>query len=984
MLSVTPWWDEVELRDEITSSAGTVGDVQMSLFRAVHGTAGQQPLYADPGYYGEITHPSPNLVWLMGTVAARLGGGPAGEQLDALVRLDQGLGGGKSHGLIGLYHLASNPAAMRATEVGRQAFDEAGAKVGEDVLPPDLGEPQVVVLSCDNMTAGQPVPELDGPARNLYQRFLWRLVGADRAMFERYKDHHADKHKISEALIAINRPVLILIDEVLDYVRQLSGSDKADLAVEDMAFLRALCDAANDVPGVAMVVVMIASERDTTYLDEDGEKRRDELEDLLTRNGTTAVVTSNADFAEILHRRLFKRTAPREVVHTTADRFLQAMNGTWQEKVFDGMPRCSPQDFPGEVERCYPFHPLLMHMAEQEWSRIAGFQRVRSTIRVFAATVYALARRARGEGEWAPLLIGPGDVPLSDPTVREAVIGSGLIADRRAEANYRALASADIVADDDEHGAARQLDLSDARRSAPFVAVNPRPAERAATALFLHSIIGGRAQGRRGATRAELAAAMFVPDASFAYTDAEAVLAELANPDRGLVTREEIPGKGGQPPRWFLTTRQTLNMHYRAERQAVAEEERDEQIAQVANELANTGPFRDKKFVEAASDDEPIETLATAGLDDARTTRLVILDPRRFSFLNGADVDTRQALEAAFGLGDQRLSAAWAASLVFAVANTQRRAQARAAVSDWMAWNRVCNREEVRGDDDTLTEAQEHRREADRRMKTTLKAAYQHVAYLDEAEDGGRALRDLRLEHDNESALDGSVVWAHLVEADRALGAEQFDATALLHNLREDDYNRPLDELRDLFWQTPRLPLLYGGESDLKGAIYHAVREGRLRLVGADGEERAVTGPDQVGLGQRDLYLRPPRSEGSDEEEGEGTSGTATAGAGQHGGATTGTMRPEPGGSGAESTVDAGKHTGPTKEVQISFTLTKNLADPDTRGRAYDLLGTLADAADRKASYIQTTVRAVVTPEAADSLEEAAEELGLTFNRQDM
>ena len=35
---VTPWWEVLKLRDEIAHSSGSIDDVQMSLFQAVHGT----------------------------------------------------------------------------------------------------------------------------------------------------------------------------------------------------------------------------------------------------------------------------------------------------------------------------------------------------------------------------------------------------------------------------------------------------------------------------------------------------------------------------------------------------------------------------------------------------------------------------------------------------------------------------------------------------------------------------------------------------------------------------------------------------------------------------------------------------------------------------------------------------------------------------------------------------------------------------------
>ena len=203
--------------------------------------------------------------------------------------------------------------------------------------------------------------------------------------------------------------------------------------------------------------------------------------------------------------------------------------GIWTDKVFSLLPASSARSFADDVSRCYPFHPSLMAMAEQEWAKLAGFQKVRSTIQIFAATAYALAERA-ARGEWVPRLIGVGDLPLSNALVREAIIGSGLITDSKTQANYRQIASTDIVSVDDDGGAARVLDR---RRTALFSASNPRPAERAATALFLCSIVGTRGQGRQGATELELKAATFVPDASFGLADADAVIAELKDVEAG-------------------------------------------------------------------------------------------------------------------------------------------------------------------------------------------------------------------------------------------------------------------------------------------------------------------------------------------------------------------------------------------------------------------------------------------------------------------
>src|SRR5207302_755237 len=99
------------LRPEVIASDGGVGELQMSLHKAVYQTLDAP--YHDVGYYADITQPTPNLVGFLGRLARRLGG--AGETI-ALYHLDQGMGGGKSHALVGLYHMAANPLPFFNTE----------------------------------------------------------------------------------------------------------------------------------------------------------------------------------------------------------------------------------------------------------------------------------------------------------------------------------------------------------------------------------------------------------------------------------------------------------------------------------------------------------------------------------------------------------------------------------------------------------------------------------------------------------------------------------------------------------------------------------------------------------------------------------------------------------------------------------------------------------------------------------------------------
>ena len=329
----------------------------------------------------------------MAQIAVRLGSrGPASARARAVWRLDQAMGGGKSHGLIGLWHLAADTDGLATTDLGSAVFREVGRIAGSGVVAGDLSKPRCVVLDCDNP---EPREKVDGPATTLGERFLWRLFDGAYKKWETYKDHTANKESLAEALHDVGRPVLILIDEIMDYVRWASNKDE-QLMLGDMAFLRALLDAVNDVDNCVLVVVMIASDRDRMALNDTGQRCRNELEDLLVRNGEATTVSGGGDFAEIIRRRLFANQPPAEVVSAAARWFREHMHGPWGQDVFARLGPATER-FAERVERCYPFHPSLIHLAEEEWSQHAGFQRVRSTIQVFAATVYELSERGQRE-----------------------------------------------------------------------------------------------------------------------------------------------------------------------------------------------------------------------------------------------------------------------------------------------------------------------------------------------------------------------------------------------------------------------------------------------------------------------------------------------------------------------------------------------------------------------------------------------------------
>lgn len=235
-------------------------------------------------------------------------------------------------------------------------------------------------------------------------------------------------------------------------------------------------------------------------------------------------------------------------------------------------------------------------------------------------------------------------------------------------------------------------------------------------------------------------------------------------------------------------------------------------------------------------------------------------------------------------------------------------------------------------------------------------------------------------EHENQSALDGTTVWKRLVEEGKAVDIGTFGGKALLHNLTDNDYGRPLDEVRDLFWNTPRVPLLPEGDVDLQRAIYQAVSEDKLRLIGADGVTRTVARAAEIGVGQAGLRLAKPVEE-------EDLTGGVTSMPGNLGSTELTTT----GGEGIRGTPrlgiaeSNGGEPSPLSEQEISFTLMTNLRDPAKREALFDLLGQLMDRLDNGAiTYGEFMVKLRVTMPANDELVEHIRATGTTPNVRDV
>jgi Protein of unknown function (DUF499) len=924
----------------------------MSLYSAVFQT--KQVPYRDVSYYGAITQPTPRLEGFMARVMRRLG---TTQSATALFHLDQGMGGGKSHALIGLWHLAAHLDGFLATDLGQRVRTQAEELANGPVEPAGA---RVVVLSADHITPGAASPEY-GPARTLFERFLWILFNGDEGPYDRYRALGPNKATLRRALEEVDRPVLILLDEIMDYALKLSGADfAATLLPDEQAFLADLMEAVAGVPRVAFVLVMIRSEADEHGYNEHAIGFREYISARVERNGMKLAVTEPQDFRAILNRRIFETPVEAPPTGALAAQWEQAASQAWRERAFDRLAgsRRGLNDFSARVASTYPFHPDLLSLVEDDWSRNTGFQRVRSTVRIFASAAHHWHREHHA-GRWAPPLIGVGDIPLH--TSVQEVLNSGLLrGNDRAIQSFRQVAAKDVISGGGE-GNAVTLDVK-LKDNNPVLA-GQHPCLRMATALFLYSLVP-RAGARSGATKPELLAAAFVPDTPLPYTDVEEAHSLLVHEEEGLGALDVLHGAGGNTPtRYLLSIQQTLRMFYRQARgQVQMPSEADDLIWDHAQRrIASKGRFDRIRYVDGP---QPNQSLAEvfAEVDERTMNRLVVLDPHHWTLLNGEDGQTRHDIIELLGLGNVPVDNA--ASCVVACVNTQRRKRARDRALEVAAYDRV-----LRGLDpssELRTEAELKLTDARKKLDREIEDAFQHYAYLVRGEQGVEVAWQ-RFDIESQTALNGNHVWDALVSKGRAARPGALSG-AYLPNLI-DVTKRPhtIREIVSRFWDDPTFPLV-SSEGDLRRAIFEAVTQASLdadppwQLVDENDEPLQPRSPDDLAIHSNRQIIRPYQA------------------------ATTGDIADD--GGETEDTGDGGGDDASTDEYK-RYTVRlapRSVTDDTARDRVSRLLLALSDALDVGGPDVQLAEISVTLTAAAGSLDDIktkANDVGAHWTEED-
>ena len=411
---LAPWREVLAPHADVASGNFHAAEFAADLSMVARGEGDAE--YTDPVEFYRRTYLTTGLRDLVVRAARRLGGDM---NASPVINLQTNFGGGKTHSMLALWHLASDrglhefPQELQdlLADHGKPSSVRRVALVGNQIAPSGLS------------------PKADGTrVRTLWGELAWQLGGAEGyAMLAEADRDSTNPGEALHELLTRYAPAVVLVDEWVAYARQLYGRD--DLAGgsfdTQFTFAQHLTETAKAVPGV-MVVISIPASSDATensgrdgVSDEEvgGENGREALRRLqnVVRRTADQWRAANADESfEIVRRRLF--ATPDGAALARINATATAMVEYYRKHSGDFPAAAKTLDYAERIKRSYPVHPELFDRLYEDWSTLDRFQRTRGVLRLMNTVVGQLWR----EGDTAPLIM-PGSVPLDAEKVHTEI-----------------------------------------------------------------------------------------------------------------------------------------------------------------------------------------------------------------------------------------------------------------------------------------------------------------------------------------------------------------------------------------------------------------------------------------------------------------------------------------------------------------------------------------------------------------------------------
>jgi len=268
-------------------------------------------------------------------------------------------------------------------------------------------------------------------------------------------------------VLTANAPVLILMDELMEYMTKASGVkvENTTLAEQTLAFMQELSEEASSVSGVCALVTLQSSLIEQSS--EAAERLLSKLKKTLGRKEKVYAPVKDSEVTKIIRKRLFSdinERAAEEIVSNLVDYFAnQSMLPAGIEK----------SDYRTRFLDSYPFTPEVIDVLYQRWGSYPEFQRTRGVLRILALVIHSMLKSGNS-------YISLADFDLDRQELRQELI-------KFTGSEFNSVIASDITADD-----------SGTMRTNPELGKayqNLNIATRAAQTIFMYSFSGGREHG---------------------------------------------------------------------------------------------------------------------------------------------------------------------------------------------------------------------------------------------------------------------------------------------------------------------------------------------------------------------------------------------------------------------------------------------------------------------------------------------------------
>ncbi|VEN75475.1 conserved hypothetical protein [Candidatus Desulfarcum epimagneticum] len=777
MPTLKPWYKVINPREDLREGRPLdASEFAVHLDHIRDGDA--HPDYQDPARFFERTFLTRNLRAVSGEALRRLNG--INTEASAIYNMTTQFGGGKTHSLALLYHLATSGDAAKAF-MGVQSILQAG-RVNE-IPKANVG---IFVGTRFDVLTGRGGDDGTPPRRTPWGELAWQLGG--EASFDLVREHDArgiaPAGDVIRKMIPDDRPALLLIDEVMNYV---SPERKTKHAGEMYNFLMKLSEEIAGMNRVVAVVSIPASEMEMGAEDEADYTR---LKKMLDRKGKPVIMSAENEMSEIIRRRLFEwdlRTVdpegrlllPRDAVNACKE------YADWILDNRNQVPNWFTDHAQDAFETTYPFHPMVISVFERKWRELPRFQQTRGVLRLLALWVSHAFQIGFKKAE-RELLIGMGSAPLGDSQFRTAVF------EQLGESRLEGAVATDIAGGKESHAALLDNEAEETLRKACVH-------QKSATAVFFESN-GGQGENRQSATVPELRLAVAGPTIDIG--NVETALESLTDRCYYLTLERNS---------YYFSMMENLNKRYSDRRAGVKEDD----VARLTREQV------EKVFVDADGLKRVFFPEKSGQIPNQPVVTLVIGQPEK-SLRNAPElISELTAMTKGFGASMRIFKSAliWVAP----DSSDSMRDDAR----KFLAWEAIdAEKDMMNLDDGQRRQLSEHLKRARRDLKESVWRSYNKVMLL--GKDNALKTIDLGLVTSSSAESPTKLILSKLRQNDEVVKA--VSPRFLLKNWPPAKSEWSTKDVRDTFFASPMFPRLLNIEA-VKGAISQGVSEGRMAYV---------------------------------------------------------------------------------------------------------------------------------------------------------